>query len=43
MTRVTLETMREGKLTKTCNKEGSVVTVMNKFYVAIFVDMYIIW
>lgn len=43
MTRITLETLRDGKLNKESNRQKSVVEVAHLFYTALYWRMYTQW
>ena len=43
ITRIALQTLREGKLNRECNNRGTVIDVFNEFYAGVFYRVYIVW
>ncbi|XP_028391806.1 ELMO domain-containing protein 3-like [Dendronephthya gigantea] len=43
ITRIALQTLREGKLNRECNNRGTVFDVFNEFYAGVFYRVYTVW
>jgi hypothetical protein len=43
ITRIALQSLREGCLSKECNGRGEVINVVNEFYVSVFLHLYLSW
>ncbi|CAH3156666.1 unnamed protein product [Porites lobata] len=43
ITRIALQTLREGKLNKECNRRSQVLPVFSEFYAAIYLHIYQVW
>ena len=43
MTRISLQALMDNKLSKMCNRRKEVVSVINEFYLAVFLYLYQIW
>lgn len=43
LSRITLQTLREGLLNKECNRRHDVIGVVNDFYVGLYLQLYKVW
>ncbi|XP_062504330.1 uncharacterized protein LOC134181132 [Corticium candelabrum] len=43
ITRIALQSLREGALSKECNSRGEVIGVVNEFYISIFFHLFVTW